>query len=118
MGTRQNRECDGDSKGGIRMPNFWRRLCTIATVILLILLLLLKQFGSPVVSYRMERQVYQYLQEQGYRSEEIADIRVIYDPANRHVYTAKVVFLDHGEYTRYYYYNDDQLIQALKKIEP
>lgn len=100
------------------MPNFWRRLCTIATVVLLILLLLLKQFGSPVVSYRMERQVYQYLQEQGYRSETIADVCVIYDPDNRHAYTAKVMFLDHGGYTRYYYYNNDQLIQGLEKTEP
>lgn len=98
------------------MSHIWRQLCTITTIILLVAVLLLNQFGSPLACYMMERQVYSYLQAQGYGTEDIADIRIRYNPEERYVYTAEATFLDHGGYTRYYCYNGEQEIQILEKI--
>ncbi len=98
------------------MPHNWRQLCTIATIILIVLVLLLSQFGSPLAGYLMERQVYSHLQEQGYNEEDIADIRVIYSPNERYAYTAEVDFQDHGGYMRYYVYNNEHKLQELEKI--
>ncbi len=99
------------------MPHSWRKIYTVVTIILLLMVLLLRQFGSPVVGYLMERQVYLYLQEQGYRNEDIADIHIIYDPERRHAYTAEAIFLDHGGYKQYYCYNEDKIVQSFEKIE-
>ena len=98
------------------MSHIWRKLCTVTTILLLVAVLLLNQFGSPLACYMLERQVYSYLQAQGYGKADIADIRVIYNPEERYVYTAEVTFLDHAGYIRYYCYNSEQQIQALEKI--
>ncbi len=95
------------------MSHIWRQLCTVTTIILLVCILLLNQFGSPFAGFMMERQVYNYLQEHGYSEEAISDIRIIYTPKGRHVYTAEVTFQDHGGYKHHYIYNGNQEIQEL-----
>jgi hypothetical protein len=98
------------------MSHIWRQLCTVATIVLLVLILLVNQFGSPMAEILMERQVYQHLQQQGYGEEDIADIRVTYHPGERNVYISEVFFPDHGGYVRYYIYNSDKEIQELERI--
>ncbi|MBQ2119414.1 MAG: DUF3139 domain-containing protein [Peptococcaceae bacterium] len=98
------------------MSHIWRQLCTVATIVLLVLILLVNQFGSPLAEILMERQVYQHLQQQGYDEEDIANIRVTYHPRERNVYVSEVFFPDHGGYVRYYIYNSDKEIQELERI--
>lgn len=98
------------------MSNIWRQVCTIITIILLVLVVLLSQFGSPLAGLLMERQVYSLLQTQGYGAEDIAGIQILYNPGERHVYTAEVTFRDHGGYTHYYIYNGDQELQELERF--
>lgn len=98
------------------MSHIWRQLCTVATIVLLVLILLVSQFGSPLAGILMERQVYQYLQQQGYGEEDIRDITVTYHPGERNVYISEVTFRDHGGYTRYYIYNSDKEIQEMERI--
>ena len=98
------------------MSHIWRQVCTIATIILLVLVVLLSQFGSPLAGLVMERQVYSLLQEQGYGDEDIQDIRIRYNPKERHVYTAEVVFQDHGGYMCYFMYNGNQELQELERL--
>ena len=98
------------------MSHIWRQLCTVATIVLLVLILLINQFGSPLAGILMERQVYLHLQQQGYGGEDIADIRVTYHPGQRNVYISEVSFLDHGGYMRYFIYNSDREIQELERI--
>ena len=98
------------------MSHIWRQLCTVTMIIVLVAVLLLNQFGSPLVGYMMERHVYSYLQDQGYGREDIADIRVMYHPEERYAYTAEVTFLDHAGYVHQYYYNSERQIQIVEKI--
>ncbi len=98
------------------MPHSWRQLCTIATILVLVLIVLLNQFGSPLTGYLLERQVVQHLQMQGYSEEHFSDVRVIYNPSDRHTYTAEVIFQDHGGYARYYAYNSEHELQELERI--
>lgn len=44
----------------------WRKLCTVLTIVLLLGVVLLNQFGSPLTHYAMERDVMEYLQTLGY----------------------------------------------------
>ena len=37
------------------MSHIWRQLCTVATIVLLVLILLVNQFGSPLAEILMER---------------------------------------------------------------
>ena len=93
-----------------------RKTCTGITIGLLILFLLLAQFGSPLAGLRMERQVYSLLRNQGYGVEEIGDIQILYNPDERYAYKAEVFFRDHGGYTRRYIYNSEQELQELEQI--
>ena len=98
------------------MPRSWRTLCTIVSVVLLVAVLLVNQFGSPLACYAMERQVYSHLESLGYTAKHISDIQVVYDADDRYPYTAQVTFADHGGYVRCYCYNSNREIQLLERI--
>ena len=57
----------------------WRKACTVLTVVVLLAVILLSQFGSPLTRLQMKRQVAQYLQEQGYTVEQLAEVQTVYD---------------------------------------
>lgn len=89
----------------------WRKLCTAGAILVLAVILLLHQFGSPLVRYQLEQQVSAYLQEQGYREKEIAQLACLYDSQAQTPYTVKVVFAGTPERVRYYYYDQELHLQ-------
>lgn len=85
----------------------WRKVCTIVSIVLLAVILLLNYFGSPLTRYQLEQQVADYLQEQGYQQEDLAELSSVYDRHARNKYMVKVVFTDAPEAVRYYYYDEE-----------
>ena len=96
----------------------WRKACTVLTVVVLLAVILLSQFGSPLTRLQMKRQVAQYLQEQGYTVEQLAEVQTVYDKREQNEYLVKVVFADAPDKAHYYFYDEDKQIQELEKLEP
>lgn len=94
----------------------WRKMCTILTILLLLGVVLLNQFGSPVTHYMMERQVRDYLQERGYVQQDLLKVQTIYSREERNPYTVQVFFADAPNQPHYYVYDDNQKIQEIEKI--
>ena len=95
----------------------WRKACTVLTVVVLLAVILLSQFGSPLTRLQMKRQVAQYLQEQGYTVEQLAEVQTVYDKREQNEYLVKVVFADAPDQAHYYFYDEDKQIQELEKLE-
>ena len=79
----------------------WRKACTVLTVVVLLAVILLSQFGSPLTRLQMKRQVAQYLQEQGYTVEQLAEVQTVYDKREQNEYLVKVVFADAPDKAHY-----------------
>ena len=94
----------------------WRKVCTVLSVLLLVTILLLNQFGSPLACYRLEKQVYSHLQAQGYQQEDIAEMKVYYDRNARNKYVAEVQFTSMPDRLYHYCYDSDQQIQETEQI--
>ena len=95
----------------------WRKACTVLTVVVLLAVILLSQFGSPLTRLQMKRQVAQYLQEQGYTVEQLAEVQTVYDKREQNEYLVKVVFADAPDTAHYYFYDENKQIQELEKLE-
>lgn len=94
----------------------WRKLCTVASVLLLAAILLLYYFGSPLTRYQLERQVADYLQAQGYEAAELLELDSVYDRHGHNKYVVRVVFATAPEAAHYYYYNSELELQETEQI--
>lgn len=94
----------------------WRKACTVLTVILLAMVLLLNQFGSPLTSYHMEQQVTDYLQKQGYQQQDLASLKAVYNRNEQHKYMVEVIFTDAPDKVHAYYYDVENGIKELERI--
>jgi hypothetical protein len=95
----------------------WRKLCTIASVFLLAVILLLSWFGSPLIDYQMEQKMYTQLQKQGYQREDILKLDTIYDRHGRTPYLVQVIFADAPETVHSYFYDGEQVLQEMEQTE-
>lgn len=94
----------------------WRKVCTGMTAIILVLVVYLSFFGSPVTAWYLERQVQQYLIETGLSEEDVLSVKAMYQKDKQTSYMVQVVFADEPEIVHYYYSNVDKEIQEMEHV--
>jgi len=94
----------------------WRKVCTGLSAIILVMVLYLSLFGSPLTAHYLERQVVQYLVETGITEENILSAKAVYQRDKQTSYVVQVVFADEPEIVHYYYSNVDKEIQEMEHV--
>ncbi len=94
----------------------WRKVCTGMTAIILVLVVYLSLFGSPVTAWHLERQVQQHLIETGLSEEDILSAKAMYQRDKQTSYMVQVVFTAEPEIVHYYYCNVDKEIQEMEHV--
>ena len=94
----------------------WRKVCTVLTILLLLGVVLLNQFGSPLTCYAMEREVTEYLQMIGYAERDIQTVQAVYNRDEQRPYMVKVVFKEAPQQVFYYVYDSKRELQKIEKI--
>ena len=94
----------------------WRKVCTGLSAIILVMVLYLSLFGSPLTAHYLERQVVQYLVETGINEENILSAKAVYQRDKQTSYVVQVVFADEPEIVHYYYSNVDKEIQEMEHV--
>lgn len=64
----------------------------------------------------MERQVFSYLQEQGYEKQDFSQVKAVYSPNEQHKYMVEVIFADAPQKVHYYFYDVENGIKELERI--
>ena len=93
----------------------WRKLCTVLTIVLLLGVVLLNQFGSPLTRYAMERDVMEYLQTLGYAQQDVQAMKAVYNKNDQNPYMVEVTFMDAPQQVHYYVYDDNRELQEIEK---
>lgn len=91
----------------------WRKACTLGTVLLLALVLILNYYGSPLIHYQMRQQVATL----GFSETDVAEAHVIYDRRNPHKYILQIVLQEYPDVIRSYYYDSEHELQELERIK-
>lgn len=94
----------------------WRKVCTFLTIVLLLGVVLLNQFGSPLTCYAMEREVKEYLLMTGYAERDIQTVQAVYNREAQRPYMVEVVFKDTPQQVLYYAYDSKRELQKIEKI--
>ncbi|MBQ2777688.1 MAG: DUF3139 domain-containing protein [Peptococcaceae bacterium] len=94
----------------------WRKVCTGLSAIILVMVLYLSLFGSPLTAHYLESQVVQYLVETGITEENILSAKAVYQRDKQTSYVVQVVFADEPEIVHYYYSNVDKEIQEMEHV--
>lgn len=94
----------------------WRKVCTVLTVLLLLGVVLLNQFGSPLTRYAMERDVSEYLQTIGYARRNIQSVQAVYNRDAQSPYMVEVIFTNAPQQCHYYVYDSKRELQEIEKI--
>ncbi len=94
----------------------WRKVCTGLSVIILVLILGLNLFGSPIAAQALEQQVYDHLIASGLSEEDIFSTKVVYQRDKQTSYVVQVVFTAEPEIVHYYYSNVDNQIQEMESV--
>lgn len=94
------------------MP-IWRKMCTVGTVLLLAIVLILNYYGSPLIHYQMRQQI----ETLGFSSQDVAEAHVIYDRCNPHKYILQIVLCKNPDEIRSYYYDSEHELQELERIQ-
>lgn len=85
-------------------------------MLILVVVLYLGLFGSPLTAWHLERQVQEYLIASGLTEEDILSTKVSYQRDKQNSYVVQVVFTEEPEIVRYYYRNVDKEIQELERV--
>lgn len=94
----------------------WRKVCTGIAGIIMIIMLYLSFWGSPITAWQLERQVERYLLETGLSQEDILSSKTVYQRDKQTNYIVQVIFVAEPEIVHYYYYNVDKEIQEMEYI--
>ena len=94
----------------------WRKVCTGVSVIILVLILCLNLFGSPIASWSLEQQVREHLISTGLTEEDIFSTKAVYQRDKQTSYIVQVVFTAEPEIVHYYYSNVDNQIQEMESV--
>jgi len=94
----------------------WRKVCTGLSAIILVMVLYLSLFGSPLTAHYLKSQVVQYLVETGITEENILSAKAVYQRDKQTSYVVQVVFADEPEIVHYYYSNVDKEIQEMEHV--
>lgn len=94
----------------------WRKVCTGMTAIILVLVVYLSFFGSPVTAWHLERQVQQHLMETGLSEADILSAKAMYQRDKQTSYMVQVVFAAEPEIVHYYYCNVNKEIQEMEHV--
>ena len=94
----------------------WRKVCTGVSVIILVLILYLDLFGSPIASWHLEQQVREHLIGTGLTEEDIFSTKAVYQRDKQTSYVVQVVFTAEPEIVHYYYSNVDNQIQEMEFV--
>lgn len=94
----------------------WRKVCTGLTAIILVLIVSLGLFGSPLTAWHLERQVEQHLIATGLTEDDILSAKVVYQRDKQTGYVVQVVFAEEPEIVHYYFRNVDKEIQEMEHV--
>ena len=94
----------------------WRKVCTGVSVIILILILGLNLFGSPIASWHLEQQVREHLISTDMAEEDILSAKTVYQRDKQTSYMVQIVFTAEPEIVHYYYSNVDNQIQEMEFV--
>ena len=94
----------------------WRKVCTGVSVIILVLILFLNLFGSPIAARSLEQQVHKHLMDTGLTEEDILSAKAVYQRDKQTSYVVQVVFTAEPEIVHYYYRNVDDKIQEIEIV--
>ena len=94
----------------------WRKVCTGLTAIILVLIVCLGLFGSPLTAWHLERQVEQHLIATGLTEDDILSAKVVYQRDKQTGYVVQVVFAEEPEIVHYYFRNVDKEIQEMEHV--
>ena len=94
----------------------WRKVCTGLTAVIMVLVLYLSLFGSPLAAWHLERQVQHHLIASGLTEEDILSAKTVYQRDKQTSYVVQVVFAEEPEIVHYYYCNVDKEIQEMEHV--